>query len=341
MLVDPRLFSPDGVYLNTATYGLPSTDVAAAMTGGLDRWRRGVATMAEYDSAVTRSRELAASILGVDADRVAAGSQTSVFAGLIATSLPEGCRVLIPEGEFTSLLFPFLVQQRHGVEVVEVPHERLAGAIDGSIDVVAFSLVRSADGVVAQADAIRDAARAVGAQLVVDATQGAGWLPFDPNDFDFTIISAYKWLLCPRGTAFLVVGPDAQEPAPIFAGWYAGEEIWKSTYGGPLRLADSARRFDVSPAWLSWLGAEPALRLIDSVGVEAIHRHNVSLGDTVRAELGMPESNSAMVTIPMDNTDVLAAHGIEAAVRSGSVRVGFHLYNTADDVERLLAAVRT
>ena len=340
MLVDPRLFTPDGVHLNTATYGLPSTDVVAAMTEGLDRWRRGVATMDEYDSAVTRSRELAASILGVGHERVAVANQASVFAGLIAASLPDGCNVLTPEGEFTSLLFPFLVQQRRGIRVFEVPHEALADSIDDSVDVVAFSLVRSADGAVADADSIRDASRRVGAQLVVDATQAAGWLPFDPDDFDFTIVSAYKWMLCPRGTAFLALGPHAPDPAPIFAGWYAGEEIWKSTYGSPLRLADSARRFDVSPAWLSWIGTEHALGLIDTVGVDSIHRHDVGLANRVRAELGLPDSNSAMLTIPMDNTDVLAAHGIEAAVRSGSVRVGFHLYNTEDDVDRLLAAVR-
>ena len=341
MLVDPRLFSPDGAYLNTATYGLPSTEVVEAMTEGLDRWRRGIATMHEYDSAVTRSRELAASVLGVDSDRVAAANQVSVLAGLIAASLPDGCRVLVPEGEFTSLLFPFLVQRDRGIQVREVPHEHLADSVDASVDVVAFSLVRSADGVVAEAESVRQAARAVGAQLVVDATQAAGWLPFDPNGFDFTLISAYKWLLCPRGTAFLVLGPDAAEPAPIFAGWYGGEEIWKSTYGSPLRLATSARRYDVSPAWLSWIGTEPALALIERIGVDAIHRHDVDLANLVRTELGLASSNSSMLTIPMDNTDTLAAHGIDAAVRSGSVRVGFHLYNTTDDVERLLAAVRT
>lgn len=337
MLIDPSLFTPDGVYLNTATYGLPSHAVVSAMSSGIDRWRRGVATMDEYDQAVDSSRRLAAAVFDVPADRVAAANQVSVFVGTIAASLPPRSRVLIPEGEFTSLLFPFLVRRQ--VEVVEVPHDRLAESVDASIDLVAFSLVRSADGLVADAASIRAAARAVGATLVVDATQAAGWLPFDSDDFDFTVASTYKWLLCPRGTAFMVVGPDAPVIDPIFAGWYAGEEVWQSIYGSPLRLAGSARRYDVSPAWLSWVGTEPALRLIAELGVQAIHRHDVALAELVRRELDIAPSGSAMVTIPLTDTSRLARHGIEAAVREGSVRVGFHLYNTEDDVDRLLEVV--
>jgi hypothetical protein len=34
---------------------------------------------------------------------------------------------------------------------------------------------------------------------------------------------------------------------PHYAGWYAGDDPWSSVYGGPLRLASDARRFDVSP----------------------------------------------------------------------------------------------
>ena len=40
-----------------------------------------------------------------------------------------------------------------------------------------------------------------------------------------------------------------------------------------------ARRFDLSPAWLSWVGAAPALALLEEVGVEAIHAHDVGLAE--------------------------------------------------------------
>ena len=40
-----------------------------------------------------------------------------------------------------------------------------------------------------------------------------------------------------------------------------------------------------------------------------------------------------------DAEEKLRAAGIRAAVRAGAVRVGFHLYNTEDDVRRLLDAL--
>jgi hypothetical protein len=51
-------FTPDSIYLDTPTYGLASAAVIEVMTESLERWRRGVATMAEYDQAVVLSRRL-------------------------------------------------------------------------------------------------------------------------------------------------------------------------------------------------------------------------------------------------------------------------------------------
>ena len=48
---------------------------------------------------------------------MAIGSALSAFAGLVAASLPAGARVLCAEDDFTSLLFPFLVQEPRGVTV--------------------------------------------------------------------------------------------------------------------------------------------------------------------------------------------------------------------------------
>ena len=177
--------------------------------------------------------------------------------------------------------------------------------------------------------------------MLVDATQAAGWLPIDAGRFDYVVASAYKWLMCPRGTAFMAVGAGADSTiTPLAAGWYAGEEPWGSIYGGPLRLATSARRFDVSPAWLSWVGSVPALERIAGAGVSTIHRHDIGLADRAREQLGIDSNGSAIMIVPVPDATVLTDRGIAAAVRSDSVRVGFHLYNDIDDVDALVDAVR-
>lgn len=333
-------FSPDSIYLDTPTYGLAAKSVIEVMTESLDRWRRGIATMAEYDQAVTRSRQLFSEIVNVDLDRVAVANQASVFVGVVAASLPDGSVVLAPEGDFTSLLFPMLVQEGRGIVLRTAPLNDLAGAIDGNTHLVAFSLVQSADGCQADVDSIMEAAARHGAKTLVDATQAAGWLPIVASRFDYMVVSAYKWLLCPRGTAFMTLGPGHDKAMlPILAGWYAGDDPWKSVYGTPLRLADSARRFDVSPAWLSWIGSVPALETIASQGVEAIHRHNTTLADSARSRLGMEPTGSAIVTVPLSDTSALTERGIAASLRSTNVRVGFHLYNDSSDIDALVDAV--
>ena len=334
------MFRPKDIYLDTPTYGLGADTVVEAMAVALQRWRDGRATMAEYDRAVARSRELSAEILGVDPSLVAVANQASVLVGLVAASLPDGAKVIVPEGDFTSLLFPLLVQEKRGVTVRPVPRAEVADAVDDTVDLVAFSLVQSSDGQILDADAIEAAARRHGARILVDATQAAGWLAFDAHRFDYTVVSAYKWLLCPRGTAFMVLGADDRSLPPVYAGWYAGEDVWASTYGTPLRLADSARRYDVSPAWFSWIGSEPALEIIAAAGVEAIGRHDIELASLVRDGLDLAPSASAIVVVPVADASVLREAGIAAATRAGSVRVGFHLYNTRADAERLIQTVR-
>lgn len=332
-------FHPVDHYVDTASYGLPSDAVVEAFTTGITRWQHGIATMAEYDDAVRASRVAFASLIGASVDDVAVASQVSSLVGLIATSLPTGSLVLVPEGEFTSVLFPFLVQEGR-LLVRQVPVDQLAAAVTREVAMVAFSLVHSATGRLADSAAIVAAAERHGTKLLVDATQAAGWLPFDPSRFDYVVASAYKWLLCPRGTAFLVVNPrSAPDLPPFAAGWYAGEEPWQSIYGAPLRLATTARRFDVSPGWLSWVAAAPALELLASVGVDAIHRHDVALADLACRRLGLASKGSAILTIAVDDASLLRDSGVRASVRAGSVRVGFHLYNSEADVDALVAAL--
>ena len=121
--------------------------------------------------------------------------------------------------------------------------------------------MQSSTGEVADLDAIEAAARHHGALTVIDATHGIGWLPFDASRYDAVACACYKWLMCPRGTAFMVLTEALEERmTPHQAGWFAAADPLKDQFGPPLRLGDGARRFDTSPAWFSWVGTEPALR---------------------------------------------------------------------------------
>jgi selenocysteine lyase/cysteine desulfurase len=328
-------------YLNTASYGLPPTPAWEELQRALTDWRAGRTSWETWQDATDRARAAFAGILGVPSADVATGATVSQLLAPVAAALPDGARVVAPDIEFSSNLFPWLAQQVRGVAVRTVAVADLVDAIDAGTDLVAFSLVQSADGTVAPYDEVVAAARTFGARVVVDATQAAGWLPFDAHLADVVVAAAYKWLMSPRGSAFAYLAPGVRERLiPHAAGWAAGEDPHASYYGPPLRLTTDARRFDISPAWFSYVGAAPALELIARTGVAAIHDHDVALANRFLAGLGRPPGGSAIVTVDVPRAqERLAAAGVRAAVRAGQVRASFHVYNTAADVDMALAAL--
>jgi len=336
-----RAFAAERVYLNTASYGLPPTSGWDAMQAALADWRHGRTSWEHWAQATEGSRVAFADLVGVDATRVATGATVSGLLSLVASSLPDGTRVLAPEIEFTSALFPFLVHARRGVTVRTVPLAELVASIDAATDVVVTSAVQMATGEVADLDALARVAARHGARTVIDATQAIGWLPLDARRFDVVVCAAYKWLLSPRGTAFMTVRPELLDSiVPLAAGWYAGEDPHATYFGPPLRLAADARRLDVSPAWHCWVGALPALELLRDVGIDTVHEHDLRLANRFRAGVGLPPGDSAIVSCDLPGAvEKLSAAGIMAAVRGGRLRTSWHLYNTDDDVDRALRAL--
>jgi selenocysteine lyase/cysteine desulfurase len=334
-LAGPGEFADARGYLNTASFGLPPQAAFDAFCAAAERWRTGTAQPQDYDGGITRAREAFARLVNVEPARVAIGPQVSPLVGLVAAALPDGAEVLSVEGEFTSVIFPFLAQERRGVRTRLVPAAELAGEVRPSTSLVAFSVAQSADGHVTDLAAVTRAAAEVGARVMADATQAAGWLPLDASDVDFLVAGTYKWLLAPRGTAFLAVHPRRLDDLiPHAANWYGGDAIWDSIYGAPLRLSPEARRFDISPAWLCWIATLPALELIERIGVDAIHRHDVGLANRFRAAIGLEPSNTPIVSVTAPGAaGRLAAAGIAAANRAGAARISFHLYNTEQDAD--------
>lgn len=331
-------------YLNAATMGLPPRSVTAALEQHLLQWRRGEARADAFDEDVRRGRSAFARLVGVPVQQVAVGPQVSVLVGTIAAALPDGARVVVPEADFSSVVFPFLAHRDRGVVVEPVPLERLAEAVVPGVDWVAFSLAQSADGTIADTAAVLEATRTTGTRTLVDLTQAVGWLPVDATQFDVTVTGTYKWLCAPRGSAFLTVAPElVASVRPHNAGWYAGDDVWGSIYGPDMRLAKDARRFDVSPGWPAWVGTAPALDLFASADPDLLLRHGAGLADRAREALGLESAGRPVLALPDPHgtlKEALQAAGCAVAGRGGGVRISFHVWNDEDDVDRVVEALR-
>jgi selenocysteine lyase/cysteine desulfurase len=327
---------PDG-YLNTASIGVPPAPVADAVAAAVQGWRTGAGRPPDFDEPVAVARAAFGRLVGADADRVAIGGSVSGLVGIVAAGVPDGTRVLVARGEFTSLTWPFAAQGARGVTVEEAEPAEL-GEKAREFDLVAVSVVQSADGRIADLDALR-AARAAGTRVVLDATQSAGWMAADLSWADAVVGGAYKWLLSPRGIAWMAVHPELDLVAQQ-AGWYAGADPWASVYGLPLRLAPGARALDTSPAWYCHAGAAVALPWLAGLDRAAVQAHCTGLADAFRAGLGMGPAGSSIVAVDRpDAARRLAAAGVVASVRAGAARLAFHLYNTEDDVALALSAL--
>ena len=329
-------------YLAVASIGLPPRQAVDALTADLAAWARADRDPQGYDAIIARGRAHYASLVGVPVDRVAQGSQSSVMASVVAAAAPVGAEILCIDGDFSSIVFPFL--QRPDLRVRSVEQSALADSITDETWLVVFSLVQSSSGIVADSAGITEAAARHGAYTFCDTTQAAGVLPVDAGAYDVTVCHTYKWLCAPRGVAFMTLSQrfDALL-TPVQAGWYAGDQVWQSCYGPDMHLAPDARRFDVSPAWQAWVGAEKSLELFAGLDIAEVWQRTSGLGDALCEALGIPPQHQAIVSWPdASGRDLgkLIDAGIRASGRAGRLRASFHLWNDERDVESVVRALR-
>ncbi|GIF62590.1 hypothetical protein Ais01nite_06250 [Asanoa ishikariensis] len=344
-------FAPlDRTYLNTAGYGLPTHRTVSAVTDALAAWQAGSADwVRDWDAPAERARAAAGPLLGAPVDEIALLPAVSVGAGVVLGSLSAGEEILVPEGEFASVLLPALVVARaRGVHVRQVPFDTLADEVRPSTTLVATSQVRSNDGRVQDLAAVATAARAVGAAVLVDATHAAGVLPVDAEalGLDYVLVAAYKHLLCPRGVAFMRVARERWEQVPaLVASWRSAGDAYAHYYGPALAdLAPTAARYDVSLAWHAWVGAVPALEFL--AGVPAGERRDwcVGLADEAAKLLGLPPTGSSVLAVPVTEgapAALRAANIVTSVPPTGAaalIRLSFHLYNDLSQA-RLVADV--
>lgn len=328
-------------FLDTATIGLPTVAAAAQMRLAVDRWETGGWGPADFVAPAESSNAAFAELTGTSVHGITQGGSVSGLVGLFATSVPDGTRVLVRAGEYSSLTYPFLAHAHRQVTVTEVADDDLA-ARAGAYDIVAVSAVQSADGVVTDLEALRLATRDTSTQVIVDVTQAAGWADLQLDWADAVVGAAYKWLLGWRGLAWMwSPEPVHSTLLPTSANWSAGADRWASNYGAHMVLADDARRLDSSPPWFAQLAAAQTMPWLASLDRQAVAAHCVRLANRLRDAAALPRCESPIVLIPTPELGPrLREQGYRVAARQSGVRLSFHLYNTDDDVDGVIDLLR-
>jgi selenocysteine lyase/cysteine desulfurase len=344
------------VWLDTPASAPGAMPVTAALASAVAGWHEGSLGAADWEAAAPRARAGFARYLGVPEENVALMGSVAEAAATVAASLPgQGGTVVVGDGEFRSNLFPWLALEARGYRIIRAPDgvnrtESLLAAIDERTALIAVSHVLSADGERADLVRLRAAADAAGAQVFADVTQSLGVLGMDlaASRPDYLAVHGYKWLLCPRGAAWLVTR-HYDQLRPLMPGWNSAAD--GGYFGGTLRLAAGAARCDTSPAWLSWIGAEAAIALLSALPASAVERHCLDLAAAFRhgaleagaMAVGTGQASHIAVVRVRDPDTVsarLRAAGVRARVLGDRLRVGFHYFNNHEDVAAALGALR-
>jgi selenocysteine lyase/cysteine desulfurase len=342
-------------YLDTPSMGLPPQSTVAAMRTALEVWASGRADYADWEQGMQSCRGLFARLAGVPADTIGLlGSVVPAVAAAGATLARSRGTVVAHRAEFRSLLLPVLAQvPGRRMRWVDGPYraDTFLAAVDEHTDAVLVSAVSSHDGARPALSRLADACDAVGADLIVDGTQAMGIVVPDVDLSRLGLFAAagYKGLRAPRGTAYATARPHLVEHFAAASPYGMADADRNGTYGPPVQPKPAAAGLDQSPAWLSWVGAQPALvELVDQPAAEREHQV-LGLAERVRHHLQelllTPQDTdlpSPIVTFAV--TDPYLVHsqlrqaGVRAAARRGRIRVGLHVYNDECDVD-LLAQV--
>ena len=306
-----------------------------------------------------------ATLLGVSPEEIAFLSSSSAGINLLAHSLEwcPGDNVVVCDLEFPSDVLPWTHLQDRGVEIRIVHHQDwsisvsdLGGAIDGQTRVVAVSHVSFLTGQRLCLEELAEVVRPSNALLSVDATHATGVVEVQANHADVLVSSCYKWLLGVHGLAIFYCN-QARQPdlKPPFLGWHTGTSFGNWQDPTHYSTRPEAARFEPgNPSFIGIYVLDNALDHLLEIGMSSIEAYITSLADrvwnglqAVGLELTTPQDGSQRagnVCFFTPNSEAVAESlqrkGLLVWPGSERVRVSTHLYNTVEDVDRLLVALK-
>ena len=247
---------------------------------------------------------------------------------------------------------------------------RAEAVITDKTKLVAVTHVSNVIGRVNPIRQLADIAHRHGAVSVVDGAQSTPHIPVDVQalDADFLAFSGHK-VYGPMGIGVLYGKRALLEEMPPFL---TGGEMIESVTRESAVFAELPHKFEAGTVNAAGAaGLRAAIEYVESVGFDAMHRQELALTQRTLAGMAdMPhihvigsdraEEHSGIITFtvegvhPHDVSEILACDGVD--VRAGhhcaqpllqhlgysaTVRASFALYNTENEVDRLLQSLST
>ncbi|MFD7033255.1 aminotransferase class V-fold PLP-dependent enzyme [Streptomyces sp. NPDC059917] len=356
------------VHLASCSLGARSDAVDAS----LERMQEAIgargAPWDRFEGEVHEARENIAALIGASPDQIAILPNASVGAYQVVSTLSletPRTEIVTTVEEFPSIAHVWLAQRprgarvrftgdREGGRVTTADYTAVLGPGTALVSVPMSTYQYAERPPVAE---IVGAGREAGALTFVDAYQAVGVMPVDVTEIgcDYLVAGTMKYLAGLPGLAFLYARAGlTTDREPRLTGWFGRVEPMAFD---PQRLdfPAVARRFETgTPAVPAVYAANAAFGLFDGVDWADVRRHVGALvelaartltaqGERVR-RARTPEAQGAHLALydvdPPSLSGWLATRGIAVSPRGPVVRLSFHYYNSAADVEALCQAVR-
>jgi selenocysteine lyase/cysteine desulfurase len=361
----------DVAYLNCAYMSPLMKSALDAGIAGLARkahaWQ---ITPDQFFSGAEEFRVTGAQLLDCSADCIAIVPSASYGIATAARNLPlhNSQSILVLDEQFPSNYYAWqrLAEDKGAsLKIVPWPEDNdwtaaVLNSLTTDVAIAALPHVQWTSGGKLDLVRIGKACRELGAALALDLTQSLGALPFSVREVqpDFAVAACYKWLLGPYSVGLLYVAPKWQGGVPLEENWiqranasdFTSLILYTEDYDAGARRFDMGERanFALLPSAvraMKQLLAWDITQISETAG--ALNRQladaAASLGFFAPAEpLRAPHylSLRKRAFIPKELPGMLAKEKVFVSVRGSSIRVTPHVYNTAEDGERLIACLR-
>ena len=378
-----KFVMPEGVtYLNCATKALMLKAVEEAGIASVKNMAQNVFKI-KPDDFFTGSqpvRQLFSTLIqNSDPERIAIVPSVSYAMAAVALNLHRkpglrpGQHILLIGEEFPSDVYAWkrVSESLHlTIKTLPLPegehlgktwNEHILDAISAETALVVVPPIHWMYGTRFDLEKIGQQARAVGALLVIDATQAAGAYPIDIQKIqpDMLVAVSYKWMLGVYSLGLAYFGPFFDEGVPVEETWMG--RINSNIFSQLTHLQEEYRpkafRYNVGEQshFIMMPMLEKALEQLTAWGVENIQTYCRNLvGDPLQrlSEIGFIVEDeqwrsSHLMGIrfpqPVDVLKVqhlLSEKQIYVSARGKGIRVATHLFNDAEDLEKLISVLQ-